>query len=572
MTDSDLLSKRRMREDSSPPNFPSKKHRSASPIVTCEDEATLSRDVIRQTNAALPADVPCLLRDGSDAALSWEEDPYTIDPRTTLYLLDLYFAHINNSTYCMFPRRHFLDWVEHGPQKCQNERLVLYAVLAVASVFAGDELSGVGRRCACIVKDALPSQSGRPCLTVAQAQMLLALYQFSKGANELAWANSGLALRTTAYLHLNTERGCLNDQQAKESQRVEFALSGEQLTECKRRTFWSAFLMDRFCGASHCVFKNEDIFLRLPYTDDMYEQGVPSEAPHFGNDTIDPAEAIITALSPLAPMAWLVLVAAIWGDVVDFVFRVPHRPATTYRDSYEAFYESVCMRLQGWSTRLPDHLKYCEYNLNQSIQHGYASTFISMHALQHFSMIKLNRCLQHSVAPDLVGRNIRTAHAHAHEMLRIVKEVYTARREAAANAEGRSELFPFTTPFLGYAALSAVDVAGAGGPDSTLPTTINEIDVGLEFLRELARYWDSAKDQSKACEMRSFQIRNVTQRPVKSRSGAWLGRQWGLEKPLEQELEAKDDCIYGLELEAYFSAFNDDEEQSKATAGGLRIG
>ena len=403
-TDPDLLSKRRAREDSSPPNVPSKKHRSASPLASTQDISALQKEGTFQPGPGTPGTSTSSLDHASRSLAQWEEDPYAIDPDITLHLLELYFAHINNATYCIYPRGHFLRYVKTHSDKCQNERLVLYAMLAAASIFADDTLSGFGKQCSRLVKDALASQVGRFNMAIAQTKMLLSLYHFARGSTPLAIEYSGSAMRTVTCMRLNTEEGCLDDSESMAQTRIEFSLSREQLAECKRRTFWSAFIMDRYSGTAMCTLKPEDIFMRLPCTDDTYDQSLLSDAPYFANDFIDPSHTILTPASPLAPMAWLVLVAAIWGDMVDFVFRAPHKASSIYVEAYKTFYTDLGNRLQGWLTRLPDHLQYNEANLDRSIQHGYAGTFISMHTLYHLSQMKLNRYLRHSLAPELVRK------------------------------------------------------------------------------------------------------------------------------------------------------------------------
>ena len=353
-------------------------------------------------------------------------------------------------------------------------------------------------------------------------------------------------------------------------------MTGAQLAECKRRTFWSALFMDRSCGATTCEIKPEDIFIRLPCTDDMYERGVPSDAPYLSNGIIDPSESIITAASPIAPMAWLIIVAVLWGNVVGSTFRAWHRAPATYGDAYNAFYDETSQLLQGWRSRLPPHLQYSEANLDLSIQQGYAGTFISMHTLYHFAQIKMNRYLRHTAMPDLVRRNLEAAHEHAHELLQLMGSVQNARRAISSPAEGQPISFTLSTPFPGYATLAAIDITSAGGWESGLQPTMQEIEGGLTCLGELSTYWASAGHQLKACQKRYYQIKNIMQRRP-SQEGAWLGKKWGMEKPLEQEFEDPEyDCVWGLgdsdaALKMYFETLKKDESSTKAQPGGLRI-
>ena len=565
----DGVNKRRSREDPSPPNVPQKKHRSASP-VPARDVSLPMRDGHTQ-DGTIKSQAP----EPRGGVLSWEHDPYEVEPEITLQLLHLYLAHVNGATYCFYPPEHFLQWLKDHRNKCQNERMILYSMLAMASVFAEESLSGFGRQCARVALDILPSRMGTINMCTAQARTLLALYSFARGENTAAWEHSGAAIRAVQHLGYHSEQGCLDDPATGDQTRREFNFTAIQHAECKRRTFWSAFFMDRYCLAPVTTLKPQDVFLRLPCTDDMYERGLPSDAPYLNNGIIDPIKSLLTAGSPLAPMAWHVLVAAIWGDVVDFIFRAPHQAAGSYRATYESFYTDTWNRLQGLWTRLPDYLQYSTANLDQSIRHGYASTFISIHAVYHLCCMKLNRCLRYSLTQDLVARNIRTAHEHGHQMLQMTCAVSAARGAAGTPTEGYIGAFRLTTPFSGYATLAAVDIVSAGGPDSALGSILEEITGGLNCLQELSTFWASAKEEARLCERRYYQIQNILKNPGRSRSGAWLGRNWGLEKPLEPSASTDDDCIYGMggtneAVDLYFAAFRDASAESKPT-GRLRI-
>ena len=576
-TEPDPLNKRRTRESPSPPNVPSKKHRSASPVRTSQDASQPPREGTLgtgQDSSKVVAVSPPRSR-RSEMHYEWEIDPYHVDPGLTLHLLNLYFAHINNATYCIYPRGHFLNWLQNY-QKCQNERMVLYAMLATATIFAEENLSGLGKQFAIIAGDAVSTQIGKFNMTTAQTHVILSLYHFAKGSYDTASTHHGSAVQSVRHQRFNTERGCLDDSASMANSRIEFAFTREQLAECKRRSFWSALFMDRTRGAVTCDIKPEDVFVRLPCTDDMYERSVPSDAPYFSNGIIDPSESIITAASPIGPMAWLMIIAILWGNVVDFVSRAWYRAPAAYGDVYSAFYDDINQLLQGWHTRLPPHLQYSEDNLDRSIQQGYAGTFIAMHALYHLAQIYMNRYVRHAVMADIVPRNIHAANESAHGLLRLMGAIQSARKAITSPAEGQPITFSLSTPFPGYATLAAIDVVGAGDWEWMLNPTMKEIFDGLGCLRDLSKYWASAKEQLKACEKRYYQIQNILQRRL-SQEGAWLGRKWGMNKPLEQEFDDPQyDCIWGLgdsdeAKEIYFDTLKKDENNARAQPGGLRI-
>ncbi|KAK5119829.1 hypothetical protein LTR85_007155 [Meristemomyces frigidus] len=579
--DPEPVNKRRSREDPSPPNVPTKKHRSTSPVVAVDDASAGPG----HSSAGIGPVAVDAASESEQKALSWEEDPYNIDREIVLHLVELYFTHINSAAYSLFPRESFLHWLRTCADKCLNERMVLYAILAVASVFADDQLSSFGKQCAQIAKDAISAQVGHHNICVVQARLLIGLYHFARGSYGAAWDYSGSAIRasTSPSLRLNDGKGRDENDSAEEygstlgGGRNEFSFSKNQLKECWRRTFWSCFLIDRYENGTLCAVTVQDVFLRLPCADDAYEQSLPSGAPYFNNGVIDAADTILTPASPICPMAWLALIAAIWGDALNFTNRVAHRADSTYRVAYESQYSETHIQLQGWSSRLPEHLQYTVANLDRSIQGGYASTFISMHALYNFILIRINRYVRHAQMPDLIPRNIRAAHYHANTLLGMMGAVRNARRGFADTASGRPTDSTLAAPFAGLAILSAIDIVGAGGLDSNLGTTLEVMNGGLSCLREMAKSWNSARDQLRECERRYYQIHNILKRPFKAQSGAWLGREWGMKDPLEKEFKSPNDCIYADDgggdghTRIYFDALREDARERGPPAGGLRI-
>lgn len=550
----EMASKRRTMDEHSPSGIPNKRHRSASPIYG--------------GNGAVAPPVTMPYHQTSPTAtrpqgrgLSWAEDPFAVDPDVTLQVLEHFFQDVNNATYGIFPRHHFLGWVRACPEKSRDEKLLLYAMLAIGSRFAEDTHAAFGKQCAHVAADALRNTQGQNSIAVVQGRLLLGLYHYAKGANETAWELIAAGVSAALYLRYNTEDGCSRHDT---NGRSDFGLSTEQLIECKRRTLWSAFMMDRYCGSRCTLINPKDIFLRLPCLDDSFERGVQSEAPHYDNGIIDPALANVTPASPISPMGWLCLMAALWGEVVDFVYRAPHRSSVSYQDAYERFYAQTSAVLQNWLSRLPEQLRLSRDNVERSIKGGYSGPYVLMHLLYHLSWVKMNRFVRHALIAGSVTRNIRATQHHSHELLQVMNTLRAAKWDMAEK-DGHIASFSFTTPFAGYAILAAIDVVGAGGLDLQLKSTLDLISCGLESLRELARYWDSARDQDKACEKRYYQIHNVLKHPFTARSGCWLGREWGVHSSLEKEFSEEDDCIYGADDRLYFDALREDDPTSGKT-------
>jgi len=555
--DSDLASKRRTLEDASPSDIPNKKHRSTSPRSTVNETVSNGAAGQHHTSPVLPI--------SPGRMMSSEDDPYATEPEMTRHLLELYFLHINNSTYGMFPRQHFMWWLSTRTQRSRNERLVLYSMIAMGAVFADDRYSDFGKHCVDVVTEAVNMTAGKFSLALVQIRLLLGLFHFAKGENSTACDYVGAGINAATYLKFHTEHGCL--EMGTDSSQNDFAFSNDQLAESRRRTMWSGVLLDRYFGSTRSLINVQDIFIRLPCMDEAFEKGLKSNAPRHNNGIMDADKCILTSSSEVSSMGWLILLSAIWGDVVNFVFRAVHISPQTYEAEYERFYERTGTALQSWLSRLPDHLQYSPANVGRSIQGGYAGPYMTMHVLYHLSWLTMNRFAKHSCIPNLIARNVRACHKHAHELLRVIGAVRAANYEAVGH-HSHQRAFTHLTLSMGYGVLAAIDVIGAGGLDSNLTSTLDQISCGLECLRELARFWAPAQKQNKACETRYYQIHNVLKHPFTARSGCWLGREWGVESSLKNEFSPEDDCIYGISNRDYFDALKDDVPAGPAAVGG----
>ena len=120
--------------------------------------------------------------------------------------------------------------------------MVIYAMLAMGSIFTPPEESRVNSRLFCnIARYAVEKNFGNFTLQLVQSRLILALVHFALGESTKAWDYCGSALRAACALRYNTEAG-VND--LAEDQIPEYGLSQQSLAECQRRTFWSAYIMD----------------------------------------------------------------------------------------------------------------------------------------------------------------------------------------------------------------------------------------------------------------------------------------------------------------------------------------
>lgn len=172
---------------------------------------------------------------------SWDEDPHHLEPDGTKRFLDLFFRQAAHELRLLFPRKAFTRWATECNSKCQRECMVLYAVLALGSVFSSEH-SRFAKVCIERATQAIGDLYGGCSMALVQARLLVSAYNHLKGKDGLAWDYSGSALRLVGAMKLNTEEGCSTD--LDEYSRRYYNFTRDQLNECRRRTFWSAFLTD----------------------------------------------------------------------------------------------------------------------------------------------------------------------------------------------------------------------------------------------------------------------------------------------------------------------------------------
>lgn len=175
-------------------------------------------------------------------SFSWANDPYEVDPESTMHYVDTYFIHINAATYRMFPRKSFTRWIKTEKAKSPDDLMILYTILAMGSMFSSRaERKHEGSLFSKIARYAVEKNHGNFSIQLIQSRLLLAFYHFALGETHKAWDFGGMGFRVASALKLNLEEGVTD---IGEDDVVEYGLNRHALAECRRRTFWSAYMMD----------------------------------------------------------------------------------------------------------------------------------------------------------------------------------------------------------------------------------------------------------------------------------------------------------------------------------------
>lgn len=490
----------------------------------------------------------------ADRSPTWDQDPYEFDENMTEYYLHHYFTKVNYTTYCMFPNDPFMKWVRKCRTKNSWDKMLLYAMLAHGTIFATNSKKHAdGQTFSSIAHRAIAENAGVFNLQVVQTRLILALYDFSQGSTSKAWDFTGSAVRAACGMKLNVEEGIVD---IKDDQLLDYGLDKATLIECRRRTFWSAYIMDRFngfCSGHLAMFHNEDCLLRLPCNEKLYEQGTIPLTPFFDNRRTDPQQFVYSESNAPGMMAYLVQIASIWGEVLARAYRSRYQPASAWGASFEGFYQQTVERLEAWERSLGAHLRCSPSNIDKAGQSGHLGTYGALHTLYHCTMMKLNRHARYDrMQPQQIDRNVRCAYDHACKTLDMMKAIAKQNRSVKGGNFG----FAISSPFTGFAILTAMDILTATGSMADLlnpgSRSIELLAGGIDVMTELSEHWSSAKTQLKLVENRFEDLMASVQShgaPSQTRVTAFFARD-----PLETTFGLEHDLMYALPRRRYLEA------------------
>ena len=200
--------------------------------------------------------------------------------------------------------------------------------------------------------------------------------------------------------------------------------------------------------------------------------------------------------------------------------------------------------LSSWIQALPAQLIYNQSSTVVDISRANTGPLISLHAIYHTVIIKLNRNVRTTLLPQsTLCHHIKEALDHARQLLEFVRTVEvtteTENRKPIHSKYDHSLAIACSNPLVGYAILSAVDVLSAGGLLQSCGNTVALIKNSLAFFERLNRFWASAQQQSKAIRGRINQMIEIT-----SSKDALHKRAWKCKAPLDVSLGEYQDVFY----------------------------
>jgi Fungal specific transcription factor domain len=481
--------------------------------------------------------------------LSWDIDPFEAMPDVTEHYLGHYFTNANTASYCMYPRDRFMEWVRRDREKTQAEKMLLYAMLAHGSVFSSKaaKTRNTDRKFfENIAREAMGKSVGTFSLPMVQTRLVLAMLHYALGNTPRSWDYCGMAIRAACGMKLNVEKGlqCITA-----DERPDFGFDRATLIECRRRTFWSTYIMDRFSGfgSGHlCMLQNGNCLLRLPCDESAYARGEIPETPFFHTPIIDPKLSLEADRSGLGMMAHFVEVSAIWGDVLAQAYRSEYQPVEQYGEPAEEFHQQQMAKLENWKAGLSAHLRPSQDNIDRAFHGGYIGGFVSLWMLYHCAAMKLCRHVRFQyMEQEHIDRNLAQARHHAHDVLCMMPSLAKANREKRMPESA----FIISTPFTSYGIFTSVDILTAAGSLREFPALLELLSNGSEVVEELAQYWSAAKRQWRMIGERFDNLLSAVHEGAKAAEREETEKTaFYAKKPMEVTFGLKHDLIYDVPL------------------------
>ncbi|KAK2777787.1 hypothetical protein FQN53_002068 [Emmonsiellopsis sp. PD_33] len=267
-------------------------------------------------------------------------------------------------------------------------------------------------------------------------------------------------------------------------------------------------------------------YVDLYFRSDWYENQKWATMPYFENGIIPADPSLPEERGALDPMAFLVEISAVWGDVLENAYRSSYISSANYPKHFEEFYESTIKRADKWIASLPSYFTYSAGNMQRSIQAGQTDVFASVHILYHATMMRLNRHTRCDDIPEAITqRNARRSHYHCVEILRIaldLRHLLDTNQTEGPTTPSAAPRNTFSTPLTGNAIISATDVLSAAGYMRDAPYYLTLINAGLDLITEVAKFWHTAREQLRVMQPRVARITEAINTHAK-RGGDKLG-------------------------------------------------
>ena len=443
-------------------------------------------DTARSTMSWHQAELPRIHEDVLCRA--WQTDPYVSDPQSVLSTISSYFVHTDATSLRFLPEKAFKAWVQSSSahRKSPEDQMLVYSILALGILLSGGP-KAIAHEYSQVARYAT-EHSALNSIQLVQARLVMCLYYLAIARPSEANDMCSAAISTAICLQLNLE---LDRSQDAALSTFPYGLTRVGYAECRRRTFWSLFILERLNGlfpARVGIINTEDVFIRLPTELLNFEEQRDVPTPQFEPNL----STIRQQRMGVGTMGYVVEVTAIWGETMTTIYRLSHR-APHYTFDFSKYHHHAMARLQDWKSTLPARLTFSPSNLDL-IPREEQGSLILMHLVYHLSIIKLHRHVPpRFLTPTLRNSYASIAHEHAQGLLNMLCVV------AKDSGMGRSTMPP---PFASFTILEAIDVLSAEGAMGELPGLVDGLALARSILEIISTMWEDGKVHKMAMDHR----------------------------------------------------------------------
>lgn len=238
-----------------------------------------------------------------------------------------------------------------------------------------------------LLKDVFDS----PTIQRIQSLTLLSSHEWGEGNTSRSYLYIGIAARMALVLGLGDEKNLFaDDDNIGEGDDVSKHIS----IECKRRTLWSVYMMDR-CNSSgrerSPAIRLEEIRIKLPCAEDDFIFGNDSNAQTYVEMISSIQDKNTQELNKVSFYGFTIVLFEIWSKIAKWVGEIGGKYEIKPPWDLHSTFANLSDELGSFQSALPRHLIYNSFNLEAHISQGSGPNFGYLHGLSFLCRIFLNR-------------------------------------------------------------------------------------------------------------------------------------------------------------------------------------
>lgn len=496
-----------------------------------------------------------LLEDARQAGFASDLDPAQHNVPLTKEYVNCFLQFANVPTFEIFPPKRFLQWTFEGRNKSLQDRIMLYAVMAWGTIHS-DEAARVAHReiFKQIVYSELEDLESQYCLQTVHTLQFLAFAEFADSQHHKGFGLFVRCVGAISAMKLNIEQPIIDGV-------APYGFSPSMYAECRRRTYWTAFCTDTFSGlgsGNPRMLHSKDVFLRLPCTQEMYEEDrIPTLRIYDHEDGIPKTVSTQETLA-LGNMAWLLQIATICSDVQLNAWRSQNnfRIGNVYTPDREVR-GKLKKQLEDWAQSYNQGILVKEGRQAEVERAGHnrvegaarSQRFSGLDILCHYAHMELNRRVYHKrlSEKELVSL-AKNANIYAIDTLMFAQQLLQR-----GGTETRDYIFVSRGPLTGYCLHAAIDIVTAAGRTADILQQGSKMMTlmynALEVLELASRWWASSR-------MQYIQVKERIQLVFSSAQTAASQRKqfFYCSEPMIRAVDNDFDLIYGTDRKQYLRA------------------